>query len=156
MHLHFVFIGKTAFADIDSAIQRYLDRLRHYTPLAIHFLKAEKITKSVSEEAVRERESDRALDLADKDGALIVWDQRGKQLTSPELAAFFERFQIQGQANVWMVIGGPVGVSPKLRERASAVLSLSRMTLPHDLARLVVMEQVYRAFTILKGEPYHK
>jgi 23S rRNA (pseudouridine1915-N3)-methyltransferase len=156
MHIHFVFVGKTAFPDVDAGIKRYMERLRHYTPLTLHLVRPEKITKSIDDDAVREREGERILSLVGKEGRLIIWDQRGRQLDSLELARFMERLQEGEASKVWMVIGGPLGISPKLIERAHAVLALSKMTFPHDIARLLIMEQLYRAFTIIKGEPYHK
>jgi len=78
------------------------------------------------------------------------------ELDSVGLAGFLERLRAEGVAKVWMVTGGPLGVSPKLLETANSVLALSRMTFPHDIARLVLAEQLYRAFTILRNEPYHK
>ena len=83
-------------------------------------------------------------------------EQNGKEIDSVALAEFLEDRRTGGTSRMWMVIGGPLGVSQTLLLRADFVLSLSRMTFPHDLARLMVMEQLYRAFTILKGEAYHK
>ena len=83
MRIHLVFVGKTAFRDIESAIGRYLERLRHYCPVEIHYIKAEKITAAAGDRLVRERESERILKLAGRQGHLIVWDQRGRDLDSP-------------------------------------------------------------------------
>jgi len=77
-------------------------------------------------------------------------------LDSVGFARLLQRIRDEGISRTWMVIGGPLGISPKLLEEANTTLSLSRMTFPHDLARLMVVEQLYRAFSILKGEPYHK
>ena len=156
MRLGLVFIGKTSFPEMEQGVQRYLDRLRHYVTLDLHYVRAEKITRKSADGLIRERESERILSLTGGKDPLIVWDERGLQLDSVAFARFMERLQHQGSSKVWMVIGGPLGVSPQLRERAHSVLSLSRMTFPHDVARLLVAEQLYRAFTILKGEPYHK
>ena len=156
MRIHLIFAGKTGFGDIDSAIARYLDRLRHYAAIEVHTVKAEKITAGISEDLVREREGERMAKAAGGAGYLAVWDRGGRELGSEELAAFIGKLRDSGTAEVRMAVGGPVGVSPALLRKADAVLSLSRMTFPHDLARLVVVEQLYRAFTILKGEPYHK
>ncbi len=156
MHLHLIFVGKTAFSDIDAAIQRYWRRLQHYLATDIHIVRAEKISNGVSEKIIQERESDRILDLIKDRDYLLVWDRSGRELDSPALAGLFERLQHQGVSQMWMVIGGTLGVSPQLLERADRVMALSRMTFPHDIARLLVVEQVYRAFTITKGEPYHK
>ncbi len=156
MQLHLVFVGKTVFPEIDEGIRRYLDRLSHYASVTAHIVKPERITKSVSDDAVRAREGDRILNLVGKEGFLVVWDQRGKEMDSPGFARFLGGLRDREASRVWMVVGGPVGLSQKLLDRAGAVLSLSRMTFPHDLARLMILEQLYRAFTILKGEPYHK
>ena len=156
MHLHLVFIGKTAFADLETGIHRYLDRLRYYTPAQIHIVKAERIPPKGAEEAIKEREAERVLGLMDKKDCLVIWDQNGREIDSVALARFLDDRRNSGISQMWMVIGGPLGVSQKLLLRADFVLSLSRMTFPHDLARLMVMEQLYRAFTILKGEAYHK
>lgn len=158
LHLHLIFVGKTSFAEVDSGVQRYIDRLRHYVSVDIHIVKAEKISPGNpgSEDTAKERESERILKLLGKQDHLIAWDQRGRQLDSVSFARLFERLGNEGVSDVWLVIGGPVGLSRKLIERANTVLSLSKMTFPHDLARFIVVEQLYRAFTILKGEPYHK
>lgn len=156
MRLHLVFVGKTAAADIDAALQRYLKRLQRYIPTEIHIIREEKILKGFSEKTIRERESDRILDLIKDRGYLLVWDRGGRQLDSPAFAALLERLRSQGMAQVWMIVGGALGVSSKLLERADQVAALSQMTFPHDLARLLVLEQLYRAFTIIRGEPYHK
>jgi 23S rRNA (pseudouridine1915-N3)-methyltransferase len=153
---HCVFVGKTRFPDLDVAIQRYLDRLAHYVPIQVHTVKAEKITPKVREDEVRNRETQRVLKLAGKGSCLVVWDEKGRQFSSVELAHFLDRLVQQANADVWMIMGGALGVSPQLREEAHAVLSLSRMTFPHDMARLLVVEQLYRAFSILRGDPYHK
>jgi 23S rRNA (pseudouridine1915-N3)-methyltransferase len=156
VRLHLVFVGKTAAADIDAALQRYLNRLQHYVPTEIHIIREEKILKGVSEKIIQERESNRILDLIRDRGYLLVWDRGGRQMDSPAFAGLLERLRGQGTAQVWMIIGGTLGVSPKLLERADQVAALSPMTFPHDLARLLVLEQLYRAFTIIRGEPYHK
>jgi 23S rRNA (pseudouridine1915-N3)-methyltransferase len=156
MRIHLVFIGKTAFRDIESAIDRYLERLRHYSPVEIHYLKAEKITPAVGDQLIRERESERIVKLAGRQGQLIVWDQRGRELDSIGLSKLIEKLLASATSDLWMAVGGPLGVSSRLLNTAHDVLSLSKMTFPHDLARLMVVEQLYRALTIINGEPYNK
>jgi 23S rRNA (pseudouridine1915-N3)-methyltransferase len=156
MHLHLVFVGKTANPDIDASILRYLERLRRYVSTEIHLVKAEKITKHLTENLIRDREGERILDLVNKRGHLVVWDQRGQGMDSPGFAQYLRTLQDQGLSQLWMAIGGPVGVSPRLLDQAQQVIALSSMTFPHDMVRLLVLEQLYRAFTILKGEPYHR
>jgi 23S rRNA (pseudouridine1915-N3)-methyltransferase len=156
MHLHLVFVGKTSFPDVDSAIHRYLERLKHYAVVETCLVKAEKIGKGLTPEMIQERESRRILDLVKNRGLVAVWEQRGRELDSIAFAQLIGRLQKTATSHLWMVIGGPLGVSQTLLEKSDYVLALSRMTFPHDIARLLVLEQLYRAFTILKGEPYHK
>jgi 23S rRNA (pseudouridine1915-N3)-methyltransferase len=156
MRVHLVFVGKTAFSDIESAIGRYLERLRRYCPVEIHFVKAEKISPAAGDQLVRERESERIMKLAGRNGHIMVWDQSGRELDSPGLSKLIEKLTFQGVSDLWMAVGGPVGVSRQLLDSARDVLCLSKLTFPHDLARLMVVEQLYRAFTIIKGEPYNR
>jgi 23S rRNA (pseudouridine1915-N3)-methyltransferase len=156
MRLHLVFIGKTQFPEMEAGIHRYLERLHHYISVDVHIIKAEKILAKGSEGTVRERESARVLKLTGGRGHLVLLDQGGRDMDSVKFAFFLEGLIQQGLSDIWMVVGGPIGVSQELRGKANTMLSLSRMTLPHDLARMVLVEQLYRAFTILKGEPYHK
>jgi 23S rRNA (pseudouridine1915-N3)-methyltransferase len=158
MQIHFVFVGKTGFSDIDTAINRYIDRLRHYVSTEVHLIKAEKINPRSIEDTICETETQRILKLMGTRSSdyVIVWDQRGHQLESVDFARFLQRLRNEGVSRLWIVTGGPLGVAPRLLEGANSVLSLSKMTFPHDLARLLIVEQLYRAFTILKGEPYHK
>jgi len=156
VRIELVFVGKTRFPEADEGIHRYLTRLRRYLPDRVHTVRAEKITRSVTQEMVRERESRRIRQLIGKNDRLVLWDERGKGMSSEELAAFLKDAQLKGESKLWMVVGGPLGLSGKFRQEAHTVLALSRMTFPHDLARLLVVEQLYRAFTILRGEPYHK
>ncbi len=156
MRVHLVFVGKTGFSDVESAISRYLERLKHYCQVQVHVVKAEKISAAIAEDDVRSREGERIRKLWDGRGRLVILDQRGRELDSVQLSSFIQKELDSGVSEMWMVIGGPVGVSPQLLKSADSVLSLSKMTLPHDLARLMLVEQLYRAFTIIKGEPYHK
>lgn len=156
MRLHLIFVGKTAEIDVDAAIRRYLKRLQHYATTEVHIVREERIVKGLAERFIQERESERILDSIKDRGALLVWDRSGRELDSVGLATLLERFQNQGVAQIWMVVGGVLGVSAELLTRADQVLSLSPMTFPHDIARLLVVEQLYRAFTITRGEPYHK
>ncbi len=156
MRINLVFVGKTGFHDLDSAIGRYLERLNHYCQLEVHYVRAEKLTAKMTDELVRTREGARIQKLTGSQGTLIVWDQRGRELNSVELSRVIQSWMDSGTSVIWMVIGGPVGVSSELLKGADSVLSLSKMTFPHDLARLMLVEQLYRAFTILRGEPYHR
>jgi len=156
MRLNLVFVGKTGFPEVETGISRYIERLRHYIPTEVHVVKAEKMAAKSIPATLQEREAERILKLVEKQDRLVVWDRKGRELDSPGLASLCERMMNEGVPGVWMVIGGPSGVSSRLIGQAHAILSLSRMTFPHDLARLMIAEQLYRAFTILKNEPYHR
>jgi 23S rRNA (pseudouridine1915-N3)-methyltransferase len=153
--MHLVFVGKTAFGDIESAIGRYVDRLQHYCQVEVLYVRAEKITGAVAERQVRERESERIRKLARRQGYMIVCDQGGNEFDSKGLSTVVEKLIASGISDIWVTVGGPVGVSQELLNSARLVLSLSKMTLPHDLARLMLVEQLY-PFTIIKGEPYNR
>jgi 23S rRNA (pseudouridine1915-N3)-methyltransferase len=143
MKLRVAWIGKTKEAAIQSLGAEYLKRLGRYVSVEAHEL--------VSEDA--------ALKLAAKPGrtvpVLILLDSRGKQLTSEELAGLLQDQQERGTQELIFAIGPADGWSENARKSAAALLSLSKMTLPHELARVVLLEQLYRGFTILAGHPYH-
>ncbi len=156
MRINIVFVGKTGFRDIESAIERYVERLTHYCPVQVHYVKAEKIAPGIKDEVVMGREGERIAKLAGRKGHLVVLDRAGREFDSPSLAGFVLKLMESGVPELWLAVGGPLGISDELRKNADGVLSLSRMTYAHDVARLVLVEQLYRAFTIIKGEPYHK
>lgn len=156
MRINLVFVGKTGFGDLESAIGRYVERLGHYCPVRVHYVKAEKIIPGMSDDAVRSREGERIAKLPTPRGHFAVLDQRGRELDSPGLAGFIRKIMESGVSDFWVAVGGPVGLSGELVKSANSAISLSKMTFAHDLARLVLVEQLYRAFTILRGEPYHK
>jgi len=156
IHLRLVYVGKTAFPEMDQAIERYMDRLRHYVSVQVHLVKAEKIGEKGRDETVRDREGERILKLVGDREMLVALDRQGSQLSSEGLAVYLDELAARGASKIWWAVGGPVGHSPKVLERADRILALSKMTFPHDLTRLILVEQLYRAFTILKGEPYHR
>ena len=156
MKIHFVFVGKTAFSDIQRGLDRYLERIGHYVRVDVHVVRAERIGAKSDEAAVREREGRRITDvISGKSIVVVVWDEKGTPLSSIDYAGFLQRVARDGY-DLWMVVGGPLGVSDAVRRAAHHVFSLSAMTFPHDVARLLVAEQTYRALSILRGEPYHK
>jgi 23S rRNA (pseudouridine1915-N3)-methyltransferase len=130
----------------EPAVQEYAGRLKHYAKLELVELKP------------RPTRAAEAQDILAKVGpaeVLVALDERGQALSSPELAAWLGRAQREAK-DMALVVGGDEGLDPAVLARAALVLSLSRMTLPHRLARVVLAEQLYRAFTLLRGEPYHK
>jgi len=140
--LRIAWIGKTKDAAIQSLTGEYLKRLTRYIP-----------TESVeltSEDALVNQ-----LEKSKFPQTLVLLDSRGKQLSSEQFADFICDHQDRGTQTLLFAIGGSDGFSDQTRTRASFQLSLGKMTLPHELARVVLLEQLYRAFTILKGHPYH-
>jgi 23S rRNA (pseudouridine1915-N3)-methyltransferase len=143
MRIKVAWIGKTKEAAIQTLTNDYLKRLARYSEVAGVSVKDEAAILALAQgERQRERHK------------LVLLDSRGKELSSEELASFLEREQMQAQPLLF-AIGGADGFSDEARRKAGLVLSLGKMTLPHELARVVVLEQLYRAFTILKNHPYH-
>jgi 23S rRNA (pseudouridine1915-N3)-methyltransferase len=138
-------IGKTKEAAIQALTDEYLKRISHYAEVAGLALKDEAAVLSLAN-GERQPKKERH--------KLVLLDSRGKQLSSEELAAFLEREQLNATPLVF-AIGGSDGFSEEARRSAGFTLSLGKMTLPHELARVVLVEQLYRAFTILKNHPYH-
>jgi 23S rRNA (pseudouridine1915-N3)-methyltransferase len=143
MRLQVAWVGKTKEVAIQSLGAEYLKRLQRYVETKAH--------EAADESAL--------LKLADKAGrtapVLVLLDSRGKQQSSEELAAFLRGHQDRGTQELIFAIGPADGWSDRARQRANVSLSLGKMTLPHELARVVLLEQLYRGFTILAGHPYH-
>jgi len=144
--------GRLRSRELAAIAGDYLKRLGRYGPAEALELRDER----GEDPASRRKEAER-LEAALRPGDhLVLLDERGKQLSSPELAALIaERSRAGGAGRLVFAVGGPFGVDESVRRRANQVLSLSRMTLPHELARVVLLEQLYRAWTILRGEKYH-
>jgi 23S rRNA (pseudouridine1915-N3)-methyltransferase len=149
-----VAVGKPRNAAILSAIQDYERRAGHYWPLEVHEVREEP-AKSVSADLVREREGTRLSNAVPASAHLVACDPGGVSKTSEEFSAWLQGEREKG-VDVAFVIGGAYGLSPDVRKRARTKLSLAPWTLPHELARLVLAEQLYRAGSIVKREPYHK
>ena len=146
-------VGRPRNADLAAAIEAYEQRAARYWPLEIREVREES-GRSQPPESVREKESER---LAQRvEGAtLVACDERGTGMTSEAFAGFLQRAR-ESARDIAFVIGGAHGLSESLRGRAPTRLSLAPWTLPHEMARLVLAEQLYRAGTIVRGEPYHK
>lgn len=151
MKISVVSVGKDKAGLFAAGVDEYVSRLKHYAPTALVELKP----SGHSGEAAKTDEAKAIIErLQDRD-VLVALDETGKQLSSRELASWVAQQQVSG-LNLVFAIGGDEGLAEEVRRKARLTLSLSRLTLPHRLARLVLLEQLYRAFTIIKGEPYHK
>jgi 23S rRNA (pseudouridine1915-N3)-methyltransferase len=141
---------------LESAIAEYETRARRYWSLDVIEVREERSGRGISEDAVRNAEGERIMKRTPKEAELVALTRTGAALGSGELARQLELQTVQGTAGVAYVIGGAFGLSDDVLGRARRQLRLSSFTMPHDLARLVLLEQLYRAGTIIRGEPYHK
>lgn len=155
MKLRLICVGRLSEPYLKAGVDDFSARIRRYLPLETVELKEEKGGTKPDPRYLREREGERLLTKIPLQSHLVALDEGGKQLTSEGLSAFFERHMLNGTAEVAWVIGGPYGLAGAVKERAGTILSLSSMTFTHQMARLILLEQVYRALTILRGEPYH-
>ena len=149
-----ILVGKTTNKHFAAGIKDYTERIAHYMPFEIITIPEIKNTKNLSEEQQKEREGELILKQLQTSDALVLLDEHGAELRSMELAQWLEKRQ-QTSRRLVFVIGGPYGFSPDVYQRANDKLSLSRLTFSHQMVRLVFTEQLYRACTIIKGEPYH-
>ncbi|MDX2435185.1 MAG: 23S rRNA (pseudouridine(1915)-N(3))-methyltransferase RlmH [Desulfobacterales bacterium] len=155
MRLELLFLGKTKETYLAAGIEDFFKRLSHYLKVEIKTVKEGRIKKGEPENLLIERESETLMQNAEGP-YLVCLDRTGKQMDSTELAAQMERWEMQGQKKITFVIGGPLGLSATILKKADLVLSLSPMTFTHDMTRLLLLEQLYRACTIKAGEKYHK
>lgn len=153
MKLHFVWIGKTKDRHCAALTAEYLDRIKRFAGCEVRELKE---YSGSDEKRVIAAEGAKLLDAVAKDDFVVLLDERGSEMSSPELAEFISAKQQAGIKHLAFVIGGFAGVSDEVKRRANFQLALSRMTLTHELARVLLSEQIYRAFTLLAGLPYHK
>jgi len=153
MRLIVAVVGKPKHESIAAAIRDYEERARRYWPLDVLEVKDEPI-RGANTDVVRKREGER-LSAAIGTAQIIACEVGGRRVSSAEFATWLQRLR-EAASDVAFVIGGPYGLADDLSQRASGRVSFSSWTLPHELARLVLAEQLYRAGTIVRGEPYHK
>lgn len=155
MKIQLIVVGKTTDKHIEALVADYAARVGHYVPFAIEVIPEIKNTKALSEAQQKEREGELiAKSLRDGD-YLVLLDEGGREFRSVEFATYLQQRQHTVSKRLVFVVGGPYGFSPAIYARAAEKLSLSRMTFSHQMVRLFFVEQVYRAMTILRGEPYH-
>ena len=152
MRLRVVSVGRDRSGLFQPAVDTYAGRLRRYLPFELVELPAARAREAAR---ARDEEASRILGAVGPDRLLVALDVGGKRLSSEALAERVNRWMVAGQ-DVDLVVGGDEGLGDAVRARAALTLSLGPMTLPHRLARVVLVEQLYRALTIVRGEPYHK
>ena len=155
MKIIFTVIGKTNAAYLETGINEYIKRLKHYVNFSYQVIPELKNTKKLSENQQKEQEGQLVLSKVQKSEVLVLLDENGQQFRSEGFAKFIEKKALAGTNTLRFVIGGPYGFSAALYKAATHKISLSPMTFSHQMVRLIFSEQLYRAFTILKGEPYH-
>lgn len=148
-------IGKTSFPYLTEGMQIYEKRLQHYLPFQTQVFPDVKNAKSLKPKQIKHMEGVSVLKKLKKEDWFILLDEKGKHFSSREFAAFIEQKRQLSQKRMVFLIGGAYGFSPEIYERANGKISLSKMTFSHQMIRLFAVEQIYRAMTILKGEPYH-
>ncbi|ADI03066.1 MAG TPA: 23S rRNA (pseudouridine(1915)-N(3))-methyltransferase RlmH [Syntrophothermus lipocalidus] len=159
MEIRLISVGKIRDKVYKEKIDEYLKWIRPYARVTFTEGLEERLSPkagSREQEEARRREGQRVLSLIDKNELLVALDAGGEQVTSDQLAAILERLLVMGKRRLNFVVGGATGLDGSVKARADMVLSLSSLTFPHQLAVLVLSEQLYRVFTIIHSHPYHR
>ena len=155
MKLHLLCVGRLTLPYLNQACTEFAGRLQRYLPLSITEIKEHKTGRKQDLRRIIAAEGENLTQRIPADAFVIALDQSGKSLRSEQLADLMQEHMVGGTALWVLVIGGPYGLSDSVRQRADLVLSLSAMTLTHQIARLILLEQLYRCCTIIRNEPYH-
>lgn len=148
-------IGKTDASYIRAGIEEYEKRLKRYLPFEMKVLPDVKNAKNLTESLQKEKEAEMILEQLQPTDWVVVLDEKGKQNTSVEFSNYLAQKMLGGIKRLVFVVGGPYGFADSVYQRANEKIALSKMTFSHQMVRLIFVEQIYRAMTILKGEPYH-
>jgi len=155
MKITLILNGKTEDDYIIKGFSIYEQRLKHYIPFETIILPALKNTKGISIEQQKQKEGELILKTIQSSDRMILLDENGKEFSSISFSGYIQQQMNSGIKNIVFVVGGPYGFSEEIYKRANAKISLSKMTFSHQMVRLFIVEQLYRAMTILKNEPYH-
>lgn len=155
MEIALITVGKTTTDYIQKGIDEYCKRLRRYVTFSIKTLPDVKNSRKMSEEQQKTAESSTILSELSSSDYVVLLDEKGEMLTSRQFSDFLQKGMLGGKKRIAFVVGGPYGFSEETYARADAKLSFSRMTFSHEMIRLFFVEQLYRANTILRNEPYH-
>lgn len=155
MNIKVLAIGRTDDKQLQQLIELYVKRLSHYVKFELDIIPDLKNTKNLSEAQQKEKEGELILKKLSPTDILILLDENGKQFTSVDFSSYLQKRMNSGIKTLVFVIGGPYGFSESVYAKAQGKVSLSKMTFSHQMVRLFVVEQIYRAFTILRNEPYH-
>ena len=155
MKVEFWMIGKTAFPYVQEGVKVFEKRIKRYIPYESVVVSDVKKAKNLSSEKLKEKEGEKVLSKLKKEDYVVLLDEGGRDFSSRKFANFMEKSLLLSHKRLIFVVGGAYGFSPDMYERANAKLSLSKMTFSHQIVRLFFLEQLYRAMTILRNEPYH-
>lgn len=155
MKITLMVVGKTVDKSLIQMIEDYVKRLKFYTDFEMVIIPNLKNNKNMPFDVQKEKEGEMILRSLNDSDDVILMDEHGKEFSSIEFASYIQKKMTSGLKRLVFIIGGPYGFSPAVYARAGGKISLSRMTFSHQMVRLIFTEQLYRAFTILKGEPYH-
>ena len=159
MKITLITVGKIKEKYLKDAIAEYSKRLSRYCKLEIVEVADEKTPDNASEtveDAIRDKEGERILKYVKEDAYVITLEIAGKMLTSEEMAEKIEKLGVQGTSHIIFIIGGSIGLGREILKRSDYALSFSKMTFPHQLMRVILLEQIYRSYRIMNHEPYHK
>lgn len=154
MKIRLLYIGKADAAEVDAAVVSYQNKIKFYVPYEVEAIPYLKNTK-LSVEEQKKQEGVLLLKKMENSDFVVLLDEHGKEMTSVGFSQFIQQQMVRGTKRLVFVIGGAYGFSEDVYQRGNAKIALSKMTFPHILTRLIFAEQLYRAMTILKGEPYH-
>lgn len=155
MKICLLVIGKTDASYFSQAISEYVNRLTHYIPFELEIIPDLKNTKTLSVDQQKQKEGELILKSLQSSDYVVLLDERGKEYSSLQFASYIEKKTHTVSKRIVFIIGGPYGFSQDVYDRANEKLTLSRMTFSHQMIRLIFVEQLYRAMTILNNEPYH-
>ena len=155
MTIKLLVIGKTDSKPLKALISEYEKRLKHYVCFELETIADIKNVKNLSETQQKNKEAEQVLKNIGATDIMVLLDEHGKQFSSVEFSKYLQKKMNSGIKRLVIVIGGPYGFSDSVYKKAQEKISLSKMTFSHQMVRLFVVEQIYRAFTILRNEPYH-
>lgn len=150
-----IVVGKTTDKRFEAITQEYIERIRHYIPFTIEVIPELKNTKGLSQDEQKKREGELIQKNLQPGDYIVLLDEHGSERSSMDFASWIQKKMAAGPKRLVFIVGGPYGFSDAIHQKGNEEISLSRMTLSHQMIRMFFVEQIYRAMTILNGEPYH-
>ena len=150
-----IVVGKTTDKRFEAITQEYIERIRHYIPFTVEVIPELKNTKGLSQDEQKKREGELIQKNLQPGDYVVLLDEHGSERSSMDFASWMQKNMAAGPKRLVFIVGGPYGFSDAIHQKSNEEISLSRMTLSHQMIRMFFVEQIYRAMTILNGEPYH-